>query len=378
MEAELDEARVQPRRRPRHEAPAAGGADHRPEDRGDRGARGRAAADPDHRARRLERRPGRRRLPDPGQRRLDPLVRARDLGPIGEAVRGRATPIARRRPSAGRGGGAPPARGGGEAQARGGGARPQGGRGGRARQAEAQAAAAGRPPRAAAPRAARQRRQRPQPGAAARSQPARDGDGGQGEPTSRRSGTAPAPAIMDCKAALGEAGGDIDKAIEILRVKGQASAAKRSGKATSEGVVTSYIHADGKVGVLVEVQCETDFVARTDELPGVRPRGRDPHRGAQPAVRLGRRDPRGGARGRAPGVRGEGRARRASPTTWSRRSSTASSRSGRRTSPCSSRSTCARTATTARRSRSCAPSSPSNTGENVRIARFARFAVGEE
>ena len=72
--------------------------------------------------------------------------------------------------------------------------------------------------------------------------------------------------IMDCKAALGEAEGDIDKAIEILRVKGQASAAKRSGRATSEGVVTSYIHATGKVGVLVEVQCETDFVARSDEF----------------------------------------------------------------------------------------------------------------
>src|SRR3954447_2039897 len=72
--------------------------------------------------------------------------------------------------------------------------------------------------------------------------------------------------IMDCKAALAEAGGDIDRAIEILRVKGQASAAKRSGRATSEGVVASYIHATGKVGVLVEVQCETDFVARGDEF----------------------------------------------------------------------------------------------------------------
>jgi elongation factor Ts len=72
--------------------------------------------------------------------------------------------------------------------------------------------------------------------------------------------------IMDCKAALAEAEGNIEKAIEILRVKGQASAAKRSGRATSEGVVTSYIHATGTVGVLVEVQCETDFVARSDEF----------------------------------------------------------------------------------------------------------------
>jgi elongation factor Ts len=73
-------------------------------------------------------------------------------------------------------------------------------------------------------------------------------------------------AIMDCKAALAESGGDLDKAIEILRVKGQASAAKRSGRATSEGVVSSYIHATGRVGVLVEVQCETDFVARSDDF----------------------------------------------------------------------------------------------------------------
>jgi elongation factor Ts len=72
--------------------------------------------------------------------------------------------------------------------------------------------------------------------------------------------------IMDCKAALAEADGDLERAIEILRIKGQASAAKRSGRATSEGVVASYIHATGKVGVLVEVQCETDFVARSDEF----------------------------------------------------------------------------------------------------------------
>jgi elongation factor Ts len=73
-------------------------------------------------------------------------------------------------------------------------------------------------------------------------------------------------AMMDCKAALAEAGGDMEKAIEILRVKGQASAAKRSGRSTSEGIVASYIHANGKVGVLVEVQCETDFVARNEDF----------------------------------------------------------------------------------------------------------------
>jgi elongation factor Ts len=72
--------------------------------------------------------------------------------------------------------------------------------------------------------------------------------------------------IMDSKAALQEAGGDIDKAVEILRVKGQASAAKRGGRATAEGVVSSYIHSGGQIGVLVEVNCETDFVARTEEF----------------------------------------------------------------------------------------------------------------
>jgi elongation factor Ts len=71
---------------------------------------------------------------------------------------------------------------------------------------------------------------------------------------------------MDCKAALAETDGDVEKAIEVLRVRGQASAAKRSGRATGEGLVTSYIHATGKVGVLVEVRCETDFVARSAEF----------------------------------------------------------------------------------------------------------------
>ena len=70
--------------------------------------------------------------------------------------------------------------------------------------------------------------------------------------------------MMDSKAALQESGGDFDKAIEILRVKGQASAAKRGERTAAQGVVSSYIHAGGQIGVLVEVNCETDFVARTD------------------------------------------------------------------------------------------------------------------
>ena len=72
--------------------------------------------------------------------------------------------------------------------------------------------------------------------------------------------------IMDAKSALSEAEGDMEKAIENLRVKGQASAAKRAGRSTSEGTIGSYIHADGKIGVLVEIQCETDFVARNDDF----------------------------------------------------------------------------------------------------------------
>ncbi len=73
-------------------------------------------------------------------------------------------------------------------------------------------------------------------------------------------------AMMDSKHALVEAGGDLDKAIELLRVKGQAKAAKRGDRAASEGLVVSYVHHNGKVGALVEVNCETDFVARNDEF----------------------------------------------------------------------------------------------------------------
>lgn len=73
-------------------------------------------------------------------------------------------------------------------------------------------------------------------------------------------------AMMDCKAALAEADGDAERAIELLRVKGQASAAKREGRGTEEGVVSAYIHANDRVGAMVEVQCETDFVARNEDF----------------------------------------------------------------------------------------------------------------
>jgi elongation factor Ts len=72
--------------------------------------------------------------------------------------------------------------------------------------------------------------------------------------------------MMDCKRALSESGGDLEKAVVYLREKGLAAAAKRSARVASEGVVASYIHAGGKIGVLIEVNCETDFVARTPEF----------------------------------------------------------------------------------------------------------------
>jgi elongation factor Ts len=72
--------------------------------------------------------------------------------------------------------------------------------------------------------------------------------------------------IMDCKRALTETDGDVEKAIEGLRKKGLAAAAKKAGRVTSEGMVSSYIHAGGKLGVLIEVNCETDFVALTEQF----------------------------------------------------------------------------------------------------------------
>ena len=72
--------------------------------------------------------------------------------------------------------------------------------------------------------------------------------------------------MMECKAALTEANGDLEEAITLLRKRGLASAAKRAGRTTSQGVIGSYIHMGGKIGVLVEVNCESDFVARTDKF----------------------------------------------------------------------------------------------------------------
>jgi elongation factor Ts len=75
--------------------------------------------------------------------------------------------------------------------------------------------------------------------------------------------------MMDCKAALAETNGDIEQAVDVLRKRGLAQAARKSGRATNEGVVHAYIHQGGKVGVLVEVNCESDFVARTADFQGL-------------------------------------------------------------------------------------------------------------
>jgi elongation factor Ts len=72
--------------------------------------------------------------------------------------------------------------------------------------------------------------------------------------------------MMECKQALADTGGDAEQAVDLLRKKGLAKAAKKSGRETAEGAVGAYIHAGGKIGVLVEVACETDFVAKTDEF----------------------------------------------------------------------------------------------------------------
>jgi len=72
--------------------------------------------------------------------------------------------------------------------------------------------------------------------------------------------------MMDCKRALQDTNGDMEKAVELLRERGLATAAKKAGRIAAEGIVDSYIHGDGRIGVLVEVNCETDFVAKTDEF----------------------------------------------------------------------------------------------------------------
>ena len=116
--------------------------------------------------------------------------------------------------------------------------------------------------------------------------------------------------MMECKGALQETGGDIDKAVELLRVKLGNKVAKLAGRETTEGTVQSYIHANGKVGVLVEVDCNTDFVATQRRLHRVRQRHRAAHRrDADGQVRQRGRGRRGRQGGRAARLRAAGRGR---------------------------------------------------------------------
>ena len=112
--------------------------------------------------------------------------------------------------------------------------------------------------------------------------------------------------MMDCKRALEETGGDMEQAQELLREKGLAAAAKRASKLAAEGVVEAYIHMKGKLGVLIEVNCETDFVANTDEFRTARPRHRDAGRRLRPVVDLPGGRPGGGPRAGAKDLRGAG------------------------------------------------------------------------
>ena len=125
--------------------------------------------------------------------------------------------------------------------------------------------------------------------------------------------------MMECKAALTEANGDLEAATTLLRKRGLAAATKKAGRSTSEGLVGHYIHMGGKIGVLVEINCESDFVARTDKFQELTQGDRDAHRGRQPDLR----PPRGRPRPTS------SRARRTSTRTRSRtsrrRSSTRSS-----------------------------------------------------
>ena len=98
--------------------------------------------------------------------------------------------------------------------------------------------------------------------------------------------------MMECKAALAEANGNMEEAITILRKRGLAQAAKRAGRATAQGLITSYIHLGGKIGVLVEVNCETDFVARTEDFQSL---------GKEVAMHIAAADPRWVRREDVPG-----------------------------------------------------------------------------
>ena len=97
--------------------------------------------------------------------------------------------------------------------------------------------------------------------------------------------------MMACKNALAEADGDFERAVELLRARGEAQAAKRAGNEATEGTIQTYVHSNGKIGVLVEVDCETDFVARNDAFVGLRQGSGAAHRSGRSGGGLRRRGP---------------------------------------------------------------------------------------
>ena len=121
--------------------------------------------------------------------------------------------------------------------------------------------------------------------------------------------------MMECKAALTEANGDMEEAITLLRKRGLAQAAKRAGRTTAQGVIGSYIHMGGKIGVLVEVNCESDFVARTDDFNNLVKEVGDAHRRRRPEMGAPRgRAGRGGREGEGDLPRPDGERRASRPT----------------------------------------------------------------
>ena len=152
--------------------------------------------------------------------------------------------------------------------------------------------------------------------------------------------------MMDCKRALEETGGDVDKAVALLREKGLAAAAKKAGRDAREGLVSSYIHTGGRVGVLIEVNCETDFVARTDEfqklvrdlaiqVAGLAPLYVDVDEIPDDVLAAEEGHARSPtSRVQASPRRSARRSSRASSTSGTRTSASSSSRSATRTAPC--------------------------------------------
>ena len=181
--------------------------------------------------------------------------------------------------------------------------------------------------------------------------------------------------FMECKAALTEANGDLEAATTLLRKRGLASAAKKAGRTTSQGSVGSYIHMGGKIGVLVEVNCESDFVARTDQFGALVKEIAMHIAAADPEVRAARRSARGRAR---EGKRDLSRAVRA--VGQEAGNVIEKIVEGKLDSYYSNRSCCSI------RSPSAIPNvkisqliaeATAKMGENITVSRFARFKIGE-